>query len=131
MSMQTPLKITFHHLTASDALEQHIRDQAAKLDAVYPRITSCHITVEMPHKHKANGRTFNVRIDVQVPGSEIAVNRTQDEDAYVALRDGFDAATRMLEDYARRQRGDTKHHERPQRSAIEPNRQQGEAYERS
>jgi ribosomal subunit interface protein len=115
--MQTPLKITFHDLTASDALEQHIRDKAAKLEAVYPRITSCHITVEMPHRHKTNGKTFNVRIDVRVPGSEIAVNRSEDEDAYIALRDGFDAATRMLEDYAQRRRGDTKYHERPQPTA--------------
>ena len=111
--MQTPLKITFHDLSASDALEQHIRDKAAKLEELYPRITSCHITVEMPHRHKTNGKTFNVRIDVQVPGREIAVNRGQHEDAYVALRDGFDAATRMLDDYARRRRGDTRHHERP------------------
>ena len=115
--MQTPLKITFHDLTASDALEQHIRDQVAKLEAVYRRITSCHITVEMPHRHKTNGKTFNVRIDIRVPGREIVVNRGEDEDAYVALRDGFDAATRMLEDYARRQRGDTKHHERPELTA--------------
>jgi hypothetical protein len=41
-----------------------------------------------------------------VPGSEIVVNRDQDEDLYVALRDAFDAARRQLEDYGRTQRGD-------------------------
>jgi len=33
------------------------------------------------------------------------------EDLYVALRDAFDAAKRQLEDYGRRQRGETKSHE--------------------
>jgi hypothetical protein len=30
----------------------------------------------------------------------------------VALRDAFDAARRKLEDFAREQRGDVKHHEK-------------------
>jgi hypothetical protein len=36
-----------------------------------------------------------------VPGSEIVVDRQENEDVYVALRDAFDAAKRQLEDYAR------------------------------
>ena len=111
--MRTPLKITFHDLTASEALEQEIRDKAAKLEQLYSRITNCHVTVEVPHKHKAQGKTFNVRIGMQLPGSEIAVNRDQHEDVYIALRDAFNAAERQLKDYARKQRGDTKHHEQP------------------
>jgi len=46
----------------------------------------------MPHQHKNQGKLFNVRIDIGVPGSEIVVNRDQHEDVYVALRDAFDAA---------------------------------------
>ncbi len=35
------------------------------------------------------------------------------EDVYVAIRDAFAAATRQLEDYARRLSGDVKTHEPP------------------
>ena len=109
--MQVPLKITFHQVTASDALEQHIREKAARLEEFYPRITGCQVTVELPHKHKTHGKVFNVRIGVRFPGSEIAVNHHEDEDVYVALRDAFDAARRGLEEHGRMQRGDnTKHH---------------------
>ena len=108
--MQTPLKITFHDVSLSEALEQHIREKAAKLEELYPRISGCQVTVELPHKHRTQGKLFNVRVGVRVPGSEIAVNHQQDEDVYIALRDAFDAARRGLEDRARMQRGDIKHH---------------------
>jgi hypothetical protein len=34
-----------------------------------------------------------------------------EEDMYAALRDAFDAARRQLDDHAREQRGEVKHHE--------------------
>jgi hypothetical protein len=54
---------------------------------------------------------IKVRIEAHVPAGEVVVNCDSSEDVYVALRDGFHAAQRQLEDYARRQRGDTKHHD--------------------
>lgn len=47
-----------------------------------------------------------------VPGRELAVNHDRHHDAYVAVRDAFDAAHRQLEVRAERLRGDIKHHER-------------------
>ncbi|SFF09409.1 ribosome hibernation-promoting factor, HPF/YfiA family [Nitrosomonas sp. Nm166] len=104
------LQITTRDVPHSEALESHIREKAEKLGKFYPHIMSCRITVELPHKHKHQGRLFDVHIDITVPGSELVVNRVANEDVYVAVRDAFDAAKRQLEDYARRQRGDTKVH---------------------
>jgi ribosomal subunit interface protein len=104
--MKIPLQITLRDIDASEAVEARIRDKAADLDRYYSQIVSCRVVVEMPAKHKHQGKAFNVRIDIGVPGSEIVVNRDQHEDLYVALRDAFDAARRQLEDYARTQRGD-------------------------
>jgi ribosomal subunit interface protein len=109
--MQIPLQITIRGLEHSDALETHIREKADKLDEFFDRIMSCRVVVEVPHKHHHQGKQFNVRIDIGVPGSEIVVNRDHAEDVYVALRDAFDAAKRQLEDYARKIRGDVKTHE--------------------
>src|SRR5450759_1707021 len=108
--MQIPLQITIRDMEHSDALETHIRDKADKLNEFFDRIMSCRVVVEMPHKHHQQGKQFNVRIDIGVPGSEIVVNRDHAEDVYVALRDAFDAAKRQLEDYARKIRGDIKTH---------------------
>jgi len=109
--MKTPLQITFRDIERSDALETHIREKAEKLETFFDPIMSCRVVVEMPHQHKHQGKSFNVRIDIGVPGSEIVVNRDNHEDIYVALRDGFDAARRQLQDYARKLHGEVKNHE--------------------
>ena len=122
--MQIPPQITIRDMEHSDALETHIRDKVNKLDEFFDRIMSCRVVVEMPHKHHHQGKQFNVRIDIGVPGSELVVNRDHAEDVYIALRDAFDAAKRQLEDYARKMRGDVKTHQpkrRPEASDEGPN----------
>lgn len=114
--MQTPLQITVRNIEHSDALETRIRDKAQKLEEFCKHILSCRVVVEAPHKHHHQGKQFNVRIDIGVPGNEIVVNHDHHEDVYVALRDAFNAAKRQLEDYARKIRGDVKTHE-PKRTA--------------
>jgi len=109
--MQRPVQITYRDISPTDAIETQVREKTAKLEEFYPFITGCNVTLEMPHKHKHQGKECNVRIDVRVPGGELVVNRDHHEDMYVALRDAFDAAKRQLEEYGRKQRGDVKHHE--------------------
>jgi ribosomal subunit interface protein len=109
--MQLPMQIVFRDLDRSDAIETVIREKANKLDQFFDRIMSCRVTAGMIQKHKHQGKLFNIRIDVTVPGSEIVVNRDKAEDIYVAIRDAFDAARRKIEEHARRLRGDVKVHE--------------------
>jgi ribosomal subunit interface protein len=115
--MRIPLQITTRGIEHSETLETHIRDKVNKLEEFFPRIMSCRVVVEVPHKHHHQGKQFNVRVDLGVPGSEIVVNRDHAEDVYVALRDAFDAAQRQLEEYARKKRGDIKAHQPRQRPA--------------
>lgn len=109
--MQRPLQVVFRDMPLSSAVETHIREKVEKLESFYSRIVGCKVTVEFAGKHQNQGKLFNVRVDISVPGAELVVNRDMHEDMYVALRDAFDAARRRLEDYGRRQRGDTKVHE--------------------
>jgi ribosomal subunit interface protein len=109
--MKIPMQITIRDMETSEALETHIREKAQKLEEFFNHIMSCRVVVEMPHKHHHQGKQFNVRIDIGVPGNEIVVNRDHSEDVYIALRDAFNAAKRQLEDYARKIRGEVKTHE--------------------
>jgi ribosomal subunit interface protein len=106
--MEIPMQITFHGLAHSPALEAAIRERAAKLDRFHHHVMSCRAVVEEVARHKNQGKEFAVRLDIKVAGGEVAVNRERNEDAFVAVRDAFDAARRQLEDLARRQRGDVK-----------------------
>lgn len=103
-------------MPASEAIEAHIREKASKLDLFHDRITGCRVVVEAPHRRHHKGKLYHIRIDITVPRSQLVVNREPSkraghEDAYVAIRDAFDAAQRKLQDYARRQRGLVKAHE--------------------
>jgi cold shock CspA family protein/ribosome-associated translation inhibitor RaiA len=138
--MEIPLKITFRDMAPSPAIEANIREKAAKLDSLYDRIMSCRVIVEAPHRHHHKGKTYEVRIDLTVPGGELVINRAPKrlaaaklnrseeaekeftevhepskhaahEDLYVAIRDAFNAAGRKLQDHARRSRGKVKVHE--------------------
>ncbi len=105
--------IRFIGMGPSEALAAAARDKAAKLDRFYPDLMSCHVVLELEHKHRRQGRPFAVRVDVTLPGHELTVSRVEHEDAYVALRDAFDDMKRQLEDKVRRMRGQEKHHEPP------------------
>ncbi len=118
--MQTALQITVRDMEHSQALDQHIRDKVAKLERLYPRLMGCRVVAERQDRHKQQGSQFTVRVDLTLPGKEIVVTRQHAEDAYVALREAFDAAKRQLEDFARVQRGDTKSHRSGSSAGEEP-----------
>ncbi|HXG21699.1 MAG TPA: HPF/RaiA family ribosome-associated protein [Methylomirabilota bacterium] len=111
--MELPLQITAHDFALSEALEAEIRERAARLDTYYDRIIRCRVSVEAPVGHHHRGGPYKVRIDLTVPGAELVVNRQDDEDLLVAIREAFDAIRRRLEDYVRRLRGAVKVHEEP------------------
>ena len=104
--MQIPLQVSLHGIAHSDALYKTIRNRAQKLDRYYRHLMSCRVVLELDGRHQRKGGHYNVRVDLKVPGGELAVTREHDEDVQVALREAFDAARRRLEDYARVQRGD-------------------------
>jgi ribosomal subunit interface protein len=108
-NMELPLQITFRDIPHSDAIEAYIRQRASKLETLSARITSCHVAVESPHKHKHTARPFRVRVDLMVPGGEVVVSHAQDDhgdntDAYAAIDYAFDRLDRRLEDHIRRMR---------------------------
>ncbi|MEO1767263.1 HPF/RaiA family ribosome-associated protein [Thiobacter aerophilum] len=116
--MQLPLQVTFRDIPHSDAVETAIREKAQKLDRFYDRIMALRAVVGTIQRHHHQGKLYNVRLDITVPGGEIVINRDKAEDIYVAIRDAFDAARRKLEDFARKQRGEVKAHEVEKRGRI-------------
>lgn len=122
--MQIPLEVSFRNMESSAAVETDVREKAAKLERYFDRITSCRVVVEAPHQHQRKGKLYEVRIDITVPGREIAVTHQgpknhAHEDVYVAVRDAFNAAARQVEDHARKVRGKVKRHTLPSGNGVE------------
>ena len=110
--MQNSLQILFRDIPHSEAIDADIRKRVAKLEKVCGDLISCSVSVEADGKNKTHGKLYKVRVDVTVPGDELVVDghRTMNEDAYVAVRDSFDATTRQLEEFVQRRRGEVKTH---------------------
>lgn len=111
--MKLPVHIQFQGMEASEAVESKAREFAGKLESLAPDIMTCRVVIDLEQKHKHQGRPYGVRIDLTLPGHELVVNRVQDEDVYVALRDAFDNMKRQLEEVVRKRQGQVKHHPVP------------------
>lgn len=116
--MRLPPQITLKDIAHSEAVEAKIREKIAKLDQFSDRVMACRVTVESTQRRHHQGKLFTVRIDITVPGRELVVNRIENEDLYVSIRDAFDAAKRQLEEHTRKQRGDVKAHEESPRGRV-------------
>lgn len=121
-----PVQITFRGLLHSDALEAEIREHVASFERFGSRVTDCRVLVEMPHRHRHDGRHFHVRIELAMPGSAPIVvshepalhgplNDIEEgtdrmaraidgahQHAVVAVRHAFDTARRLLDDARQR-----------------------------
>lgn len=133
--------VSFKGVRPSAGLEGEILLRARKLETYFAPITSCRALIEFSQRRHEAGNRYHVRIDLTVPGEEILVKheasqrararalrldklpRGEEPDpghkyARVAIREAFDVARRRLQDYARRQRGATKLHERTSRGRV-------------
>ena len=108
--MTFPIQLAFHQMDRSEALDQAIRERAEKLGKFHPAITNLHATVTQETRHSSKGRKFNVKLDVHVKGKSFAITHQGDEDVFVATRDAFDAAKRLLDDELDATRGFVKQH---------------------
>lgn len=130
--MAVPLEIVFRDVAPyEEAVEAEIRKRAEKLDRFYSHIIKCRVVVEAPHKHRKEGRLYQVRLDITVPNKKIIAGmadrrREKHRDIFVAVKDAFDAAERQLEGHSQLARGEVKGHETvPHGTVREINREGG------
>jgi cold shock CspA family protein len=136
-----PTQVTFRGLPHSEHLDSDVRERVAWLEQFYRGIVRCRVVIELPHRHRHDGRHVHVRVSC-VPGAPLIVashepslhGRLKDFEeeehhkdteiesvhrhAAVALREAFDVARRRLEDVAREQRGAVKTHEVPAHGEV-------------
>jgi len=123
--MQVPLEIQFQDIGPSEAVEARVREETAKLEQFFDRITSTRVVVSKPHQKHLKGNTYRVRIHMTVPGgADIVIDRDPGdrdahEDVYVTIRDAFRAARRQLQDHVRKHQGKVKTHESAPHGTIE------------
>lgn len=103
--MKRPLEIHFRDMVPLPSLEPEIRRRAAKLEQWGMELMSCQVTVDASANRRRQGHEYQVRIDVRVPGDEVAINQHhRGDDAQLAVRAAFDAMDRELRERIERRR---------------------------
>ncbi len=105
--MESRVQVSFQGIEPSDFVRAAVFEHVERVER-HHRLQRCRIVIAAPHHHSRHGNLYSVRIEAVVPGAELFVNRDHHdeqahEDAYVALRDAFDALERQLERRAERQ----------------------------
>lgn len=116
--MQVPLRITFHQMDTSAAVEEAINNKVEKLEQISKNIIACRVSVEESSRHNQQGKLFHIVIDLEVPDAHIVVSKDNDdkhehEDVYIAIRDAFNSAKRQLKEYEGRRKLKIKRHSLP------------------
>jgi hypothetical protein len=104
-------------MESSPAVETRVRELANHLGVFSDRILGCRVVVDSPHRHQHQGKVFNVKVQLALPGGDVVVDmerpdRDGHEDVYVVLRDAFDAARRQLQSRMAALRNEPNRHEK-------------------
>ena len=103
--MDKPLQITFDNLQPSAAVEADVRDRMARLDAICGRMTGARVVIGSPHRGPSRAKTYEVRIELALPGHDLVVSREPVGDLQGAVNAAFATARRRLRGFVERSRG--------------------------
>jgi cold shock CspA family protein/ribosome-associated translation inhibitor RaiA len=114
--MKTEPQIIFRNIDPDPETRDRILQHFAELDRICDSITSCRVTIAMPHQHHRSGNHYEVRIDLKAPDREMtasceAPEHAEGRELEVTVRDAFDALRRKLENYMHRRRREVKKHD--------------------
>lgn len=121
-------QVTFRGIRHSESLESDVVRRFERLATFAPGILGGRVLVEMAGRHHRSGNRVHVRVEVDLPGEDVVVDRDAtpratirgsgrtvmsksdepDPDqrfAKVAIRKAFEATRRRIQDQVRRRRG--------------------------
>ena len=93
--MKPNCHVVYRDFDSSPALNEAISKKLDKLYRYTDDISSSRIVVDAPHKHKHKGRKFRAQVELVLKGQTVAFSSDNDS-AYVALRDAFSSAERKV-----------------------------------
>lgn len=97
-----PLQICYRNFPPSEAMSERIEELFERIDPETHRVEFARVVLEQPHRHRAHGREFCVRLELKIPGKDIVLNRhprldqEDTRDVYHFLTEIFDAASLQL-----------------------------------
>jgi cold shock CspA family protein/ribosome-associated translation inhibitor RaiA len=101
--VRLPVQVTAQGVELTESEHVTIRSAVGKLEQFFDRLVGCRVSVSVPNRFtQAEPITYNVRIDLTVPGDELVIKRQPQVKLLDAIQDAFRVAGRRLQDYAAR-----------------------------
>ena len=118
-----PYKIICRDFNLSPSIEDSVQEHLEKVERLWDRILQCEVVIALPHQRHQRGKIYHVRLEFRVPGKDIIVNREPERndahaDFFVALKDAFRAAERLIKTQKRKTRGEVKEHYGPPHARV-------------
>lgn len=116
--MSVPVQVTYRGVHHLPDLEELANAKLEKIHAISHHITHCHLTLEVPHRHQHSGQSWEVHIELAIPGHtfvvkrESTLKRTPDSIKNL-VREAFKATQREVSDYQERRRKQQRHQDEP------------------
>lgn len=114
--MRVPLDISYQGMSRSEAVDELIRSDAAKLEKVCDNLISCRVGLGLDQKSSTSGNEYRLRIEMRVPpGHNLVVTNTpggkeDNSDLPALIKSTFKTAHRRLRQQMEKQQGEKKHH---------------------
>ena len=95
------LQINFRSVTPSSAVKYQIEKYFNKICKNYHKIQTCKVTIDVTKKQVDKIKLFTIIIDITIPRKEL-ITKKINNNLYVAIRDGFCAAEKLLDKNCKR-----------------------------
>ena len=102
--MHTPIEIHFHGIEKSEAIEERVREKAAKLEKHFGRMSRCRVVLEAPHRSPQKPKVYRIKVEISLPRRRPIVVAHERAGAHahaelpLAIREAFEAALRKVDD---------------------------------
>ncbi|WP_445157424.1 HPF/RaiA family ribosome-associated protein [Halomonas sp. E14] len=114
--MQTPLEITYQHVSRSEWIDEYVRSRVAKLEHFSKDIVSCRVVIEQTQNPHRTGNPYRALVEVTLPakGELVAEKTDKVVDPQVQLRpiirNAFEAMEKQLKKQTAKRDGKVKQH---------------------
>jgi ribosome-associated translation inhibitor RaiA len=95
------LQINFRSIAPSPAVQYYIERHFKKIYKNYHKIQTCKVTIDVTKKQVGKIKSFTIIIDITIPGKEL-ITKKLNNNLYIAIRDGFCAAEKLLDKHCKR-----------------------------
>jgi ribosome-associated translation inhibitor RaiA len=100
--MSLNFEVVFKNMPEVKSIKRHLEKEVEVLEKNFDGIESCRVYFDLPYHHRYPGNIYYFKIEVNVPGHELKVERCpsaegSSSDIFALIHEAFDETLKKLE----------------------------------